>query len=87
VVVVASVSCIYGIGSKGDYEAMVIPLRVGQEITREQFLSRLIELQYNRNDIEFSRGNFRVRGDTVEVCPASTEDAFAWNFLGSRLIG
>ena len=75
VVVVASVSCIYGIGSKEDYEAMVIPLRVGQEITREQFLSRLIELQYNRNDIEFSRGNFRVRGDTVEVCPASTEDA------------
>src|SRR5215207_10758923 len=75
VVVVASVSCIYGIGSKEDYEAMVIPLRVGQEITREQFLSRLIELQYNRNEIEFTRSNFRVRGDTVEVCPASTEDA------------
>jgi excinuclease ABC subunit B len=85
VVVVASVSCIYGIGSKEDYEAMVIPLRVGQEITREQFLSRLIELQYNRNDIEFSRGNFRVRGDTVEVCPASTEDAIRVEFFGEQI--
>src|SRR6187397_1041608 len=85
VVVVASVSCIYGIGSKEDYEAMVIPLRVGQEITREQFLSRLIELQYNRNDIEFSRGNFRVRGDTVEVCPASTEDAVRVEFFGEQI--
>src|SRR5712692_7984542 len=66
VVVVARVSCIYGIGSKEDYEAMVVPLRVGQEITREQLLSRLIDLQYNRNDIDFSRGNFRVRGDVVE---------------------
>src|SRR6188474_3306255 len=64
VVVVASVSCIYGIGSKEDYEALVIPLHVNMELTREQFLSRLIELQYNRNDIEFSRSNFRVRGDT-----------------------
>src|SRR4051812_1356842 len=69
VVVVASVSCIYGIGSKEDYEAMVVPLRVGQEISREQLLSRLVDIQYNRNDIDFSRGAFRVRGDTVEVCP------------------
>src|SRR5688572_21854827 len=53
VVVVASVSCIYGIGSKEDYEAMVVPLRLGQGITREQFLIRLVDLQYNRNDIEF----------------------------------
>src|SRR5499426_741348 len=52
VVVVASVSCIYGIGSKEDYEAMVIPIRVGQEITREQFLERVVDLQYTRNDIE-----------------------------------
>src|SRR5512146_479517 len=63
VVVVASVSCIYGIGSKEDYQAMVIPLRLGQEITREQFLSRLVDLQYSRNDIDFTRGQFRVRGD------------------------
>src|ERR671931_2763557 len=65
VVVVASVSCIYGIGSKEDYEAMVVPIHVGQEITREQFLLRLIDLQYTRNDIEFGRGQFRVRGDTI----------------------
>src|SRR5436309_5173701 len=68
VVVVASVSCIYGIGSKEDYEAMVIPIKAGQDFSRDQFLYRLIDLQYNRNDIDFSRGNFRVRGDTVEVC-------------------
>ena len=58
VVVVASVSCIYGIGSKEDYEAMVVPLRVGQEITREQLLSRLVDMQYNRNDIEFDARQF-----------------------------
>src|SRR5580658_7793768 len=73
VVVVASVSCIYGIGSKEDYEALVIPLRVNQEITREQFLQRLVDLQYTRNDVAFVRGQFRVRGDTVEVCPAGRE--------------
>src|SRR5881275_1250696 len=70
VVVVASVSCIYGIGSKEDYEAMVIPLHVNMELTRDQLLQRLVDLQYNRNDIEFQRGQFRVRGDTVELCPA-----------------
>ena len=85
VVVVASVSCIYGIGSKEDYEAMVVPLRVGQEITREQLLLRLIDLQYNRNDIDFSRGNFRVRGDTVEICPAYTEDAVRIEFFGDEI--
>src|SRR6202000_572957 len=63
VVVVASVSCIYGIGSREDYEAMVIGVRVGQELTREQLLSRMVDLQYSRNDIAFERGNFRVRGD------------------------
>src|SRR5437764_4151308 len=63
VVVVASVSCIYGIGSKEDYEAMVVPLRVGQDITRDQLLLRMVDLQYKRNDIDFSRGVFRVRGD------------------------
>src|SRR5216117_80211 len=85
VVVVASVSCIYGIGSKEDYEAMVVPLRVGQEITREQLLLRLVDLQYNRNDIDFSRGNFRVRGDTVEICPAYTEDAVRIEFFGDEI--
>ena len=85
VIVVASVSCIYGIGSKEDYEAMVIPLRVGQEITREQFLERLVDLQYARNDIEFTRGQFRVRGDTVEVCPAYAEDALRLEFFGEQI--
>src|SRR6184192_4839578 len=75
VVVVASVSCIYGIGSKQDYEAMVIPIRAGMEMTRDHFLHRLVDLLYTRNDIEFTRGQFRVRGDTVEVCPAGREDA------------
>lgn len=85
VVVVASVSCIYGIGSKEDYEAMVVPVQVGQEITREQFLLRLVDLQYNRNDIEFARGNFRVRGDTIELCPAYSEDALRIEFFGDQI--
>src|SRR5438105_4710784 len=85
VVVVASVSCIYGIGSKEDYEAMVVPLLVTQEISRDQFLLRLVDLQYNRNDIDFSRGAFRVRGDTVEVCPAYTEDAVRVEFFGDQI--
>ena len=85
VVVVASVSCIYGIGSKEDYEAMVIPLRAGQEITRDQFLHRLVDLQYSRNDIEFARGDFRVRGDTVELCPAGREDALRIEFFGETI--
>ena len=85
VIVVASVSCIYGIGSKEDYEAMVVPLRAGQEITRDQLLGRLVDVQYNRNDIDFTRGQFRVRGDTVEVCPAGTEDALRIEFFGEQI--
>ncbi len=85
VVVVASVSCIYGIVSMEDYKAMVIHLKVGEEITREQLLLRLVDLQYNRNDIEFTRGNFRVRGDTVEVCPAYREDALRIEFFGDQV--
>ncbi|HEY9509612.1 MAG TPA: excinuclease ABC subunit UvrB [Verrucomicrobiae bacterium] len=85
VVVIASVSCIYGIGSKEDYEAMVIPIHVGQDTTREDFLRRLVELQYARNDIEFMRGQFRVRGDTVELCPAGREDALRVEFFGDEI--
>src|SRR5689334_2450536 len=85
VIVVASVSCIYGIGSKEDYEAMVLPVRVGMEITRDHFLRRLVDLQYTRNDIEFSRGQFRVRGDTVELCPAGREDALRVEFFGDQI--
>jgi excinuclease ABC subunit B len=82
VIVVASVSCIYGIGSKEDYAAMVIPVRVGLELSREQLLSRMVDLQYSRNDIAFERGNFRVRGDTVEVWPAGREDGLRVEFFG-----
>jgi excinuclease ABC subunit B len=81
VVVVASVSCIYGIGSKEDYQEMLVHLRVGQEATREQVLGRLVELQYDRNDIAFERGQFRVRGDTVEVRPAYSEDGVRLEFF------
>jgi len=82
VIVVASVSCIYGIGSKEDYAALIIPVRVGLELSREQFLSRLVDMQYSRNDIAFERGNFRVRGDTVEVWPAGREDGLRIEFFG-----
>ena len=85
VIVVASVSCIYGIGSKEDYAALIIPLRVGQEITREQFLSQLIDLQYNRNDIAFERGQFRVRGDTVEMRPSQSEEGLRFEFFGEEI--
>jgi excinuclease ABC subunit B len=85
VIVVASVSCIYGIGSREDYEEMIIPMRVGSTISREQFLSRLISLQYERNDIEFGRGSFRVRGDVVEVRPAGREDGLRVEFFGDEI--
>ena len=85
VIVVASVSCIYGIGSKEDYAAMVIPVRVGLDLTREQLLSRMVDLQYSRNDIAFERGNFRVRGDTVEVWPAGREDGLRIEFFGDTI--
>jgi excinuclease ABC subunit B len=85
VVVVASVSCIYGIGSKQDYEAMVLPLRVGQEISRDIVLYRLIDLQYSRNDVDFDRGHFRVRGDTLEVRPAYSENAVRVEFFGDQV--
>jgi excinuclease ABC subunit B len=85
VIVVASVSCIYGIGSKEDYTAMVIPVRTGMELSREQFLTRLVDLLYDRNDIEFTRGQFRVRGDTVELRPAGREDGLRVEFFGEEI--
>ena len=85
VVVVASVSCIYGIGSREDYEALMLPLREGLEITREQLLLRLVDLQYTRNDIAFERGQFRVRGDTVDIRPAQTEDGVRVEFFGEEV--
>jgi len=85
VIVVASVSCIYGIGSKEDYESFIVPLSVGKEMTRDDLLARFIDLQYSRNDIAFERGNFRVRGDVVEICPAYTEDALRIEFFGDQI--
>lgn len=85
VIVVASVSCIYGLGSPEDYFEMMAMLHVGAELSRDDLLRKLVDMQYNRNDIEFTRGNFRVRGDTVEVCPSYTEDAVRVEFLGDRI--
>jgi excinuclease ABC subunit B len=85
VIVVASVSCIYGIGSKVDYAAVIVPIRVGMEVTRDQLLHKLVELQYERNDIAFNRSQFRVRGDTVELWTASTEDALRIEFFGDQI--
>jgi len=85
VLVVASVSCIYGLGSPEDYKDMVCPVEKGQFLTRESFLARLVEMQYERNDYELTRGKFRVRGDTVELCPAYTEDAVRVEFFGDEI--
>lgn len=85
VIVVASVSCIYGIGSKEDYEEMLVHVNVGQQIPRDKLLEKLVDMQYDRNDIEFNRGHFRVRGDTVEVRPAYTEDAIRIEFFGDEI--
>ena len=73
VIIVASVSCIYGLGSPEAYYGMMLPLERGQRIEREQILRKLVEIQYERNDHEFARGTFRVRGDIVEVYPSYEE--------------
>ncbi len=85
VLVVASVSCIYGLGSPEDYKDMVCPVSKGQFMTRENFLARLVEMQYERNDYQLTRGKFRVRGDTIELCPAYTEDAVRVEFFGDEI--
>lgn len=71
VIIVASVSCIYGLGAPQEYYDMVLSLRLGQIIDRQKILHKLVEIQYNRNDIDFKRGTFRVRGDVIEVIPAA----------------
>ncbi len=85
VLVVASVSCIYGIGNREDYESLMLPLIKGLEIGREPLLTRLVDLQYTRNDIAFERGQFRVRGDTVDIRPAQTEDGIRVEFFGEEI--
>ncbi len=74
VIIIASVSCIYGLGSPEEYREMVLSLRIGMEIERNQLLRRLVDIQYERNDINFIRGTFRVRGDVVEIFPASKDE-------------
>ena len=86
VIIVASVSCIYGLGSPLDYQNMVISLRPGMEKDRDELISKLIEIQYNRNDMDFHRGPFRVRGDVVEVIPANAEStAIRVEFFGDEI--
>lgn len=74
VIIIASVSCIYGLGSPEEYREMVLSLRMGMEIDRNQLLRRLVDIQYERNDLNFQRGTFRVRGDVVEIFPASRDE-------------
>ncbi|MBQ3692052.1 MAG: DEAD/DEAH box helicase family protein, partial [Clostridia bacterium] len=74
VIIVASVSCIYSLGNPIDYRTMVISLRPGMEKSRDELLKKLVELQYERNDINFVRNKFRVRGDVVEIFPAASGD-------------
>ena len=86
VIIVASVSCIYGLGSPIDYKNMVISLRPGMEKDRDEVIHKLIDIQYSRNDMDFKRGSFRVRGDVLEVYPAySGGDAYRIEFFGDEV--
>jgi excinuclease ABC subunit B len=86
VIVVASVSCIYGVTSPEDYEQMLLTMKRGQHVSREAVLSRLIEMLYERNDVSFGRGRFRVRGDVVEVYPANAdEEGIRLEFFGDEI--
>lgn len=86
VIIVASVSCIYGLGSPMEYRNLVLSLRVGMEKPRNQILSRLVDIQYQRNDLNFVRGTFRVRGDVLEIFPASRgEQAVRVEFFGDEI--
>lgn len=85
VIIVASVSSIYGLGSPDDYRKMVVPIRVGKIIDRDQMLLRLVDIQYQRNDVAFERGKIRVRGDSVEVWPAYEEFAYRIELWGDEV--
>ena len=85
VIIVTSVSCIYGLGSPEAYYGMLLPLEKGQRIGREQVLRRLVEIQYERNDHDFSRGNFRVRGDIIEVYPSYEELGLRIGLFGDEI--
>lgn len=85
VIVVATVSCIYGLGAPKEYLAQSLPLQVGQRIERDELIRALVNIQYQRNDIEFTRGNFRVKGDTVEVIAIYDEEATRIEFFGDEI--
>ncbi|OEU96918.1 excinuclease ABC subunit UvrB [Streptomyces oceani] len=85
VVVVASVSCIYGLGTPQEYVDRMVPLRVGQEYDRDELLRRFVDIQYTRNDVSFTRGTFRVRGDTVEIFPVYEELAVRIEMFGDEI--
>ncbi|CAN5639028.1 excinuclease ABC subunit UvrB [soil metagenome] len=85
VIVVASVSCIYGLGDPDAYYGMMAFVEPGQQIKREDLIKRLVELQYERGDIEFERGKFRVRGDVVELFPSYQENAYRFEFWGDEI--
>ena len=85
VVVVASVSCIYGLGSPKDYLEMMVPVRVGEELDRDELLLKLIDIQYDRNDYDLARARFRVRGDTIELWPAYEEFAYRIELWGDEV--
>lgn len=87
VIIVASVSCIYGLGSPSDYKRMMIFLKKGDTIEREKLLLKLVDIQYQRNDVSFERGKFRVRGDTIEVYPAYEEIGVRIELFGDQIDG
>ena len=85
VIVVATVSCIYGLGAPKEYLAQSLPLKVGQQIDRDELIRALVNIQYQRNDVEFTRGNFRVKGDTLEVIAVYDEEATRIEFFGDEI--
>ena len=85
VIVVASVSCIYGIGSPEDYKGMLVMVQRGERYDRQELLLKLVDIQYTRNDFEFKRGTFRIRGDTIDVFPAYEEFAYRLEFFGNEI--
>ncbi|MEA5145919.1 MAG: DEAD/DEAH box helicase family protein, partial [Candidatus Limiplasma sp.] len=86
VIIVASVSCIYSMGDPSEYEGMMVSMRPGMQLSRDRLIQRLIEIQYNRNDFEFARGSFRVRGDVLEIIPANErEHGLRIEFFGDEI--
>jgi len=85
VLIVASVSCIFGLGKPEDYQAMMVALRVGDTVDRDEMLRKLVDIQYDRNDIDFKRSTFRVRGDTVDIYPAYEQFGYQIEFFGDSV--